>query len=160
MSEVRRRSIDSEGRELGRERDRRLHRVAASRYGMVSTQHHRATEIGVQILADGGNAVDAAVATAFALGVCEPNASGLGGQTMMMLRIRGRRGVIALDGSSSPRRFPRAGTDRSNTDLGRARGEVVGGPDRWVDTQCRPGGLAVTNPKSVGAGPGTPPSST
>ncbi len=75
-------------------------RVAASRYGMVSTAHHWATEVGVEILSRGGNAVDAAVASAFALGVCEPTASGLGGQTMMLVHNVGSRLTIALDGSS------------------------------------------------------------
>ena len=52
-------------------------RIAASKAGMVSSAHYRATEAGAQILAEGGNAIDAAVATAFALGVCEPHSSGL-----------------------------------------------------------------------------------
>jgi len=84
-------------------RDRRLHRpqrVAVSRFGMVATAHHRATEAGVRILEEGGNAVDAAVASALALGVCEPAASGLGGQTMMMIHDAGSRQTLALDGSS------------------------------------------------------------
>jgi gamma-glutamyltranspeptidase/glutathione hydrolase len=67
---------------------------------MVSTQHHRATDIGIEILEAGGNAVDAAVACAFALGVCEPAASGLGGQTMMMIYHAPSRKRVALDGSS------------------------------------------------------------
>ena len=47
-------------------------RVSASKEGMVSTAHFRATEVGAKVLSQGGNAVDAAVASAFALGVCEP----------------------------------------------------------------------------------------
>ncbi|MBD3267969.1 gamma-glutamyltransferase [bacterium] len=75
-------------------------RIAVSKNGMVSTAHDKATEAGVEMLEDGGNAIDAAVAAAFALGVCEPQASGLGGQTMMLFRdVNGRR-TFALDGSS------------------------------------------------------------
>ncbi|MGD8501687.1 MAG: gamma-glutamyltransferase family protein, partial [Phycisphaerales bacterium] len=75
-------------------------RVAISAQGMVSTQQYLATEAGVQILEQGGNAIDAAVASAFALGVCEPGASGLGGQTMMLIHVANTRRTFALDGSS------------------------------------------------------------
>jgi gamma-glutamyltranspeptidase/glutathione hydrolase len=44
--------------------------------------------------------VDAAVAAAFALGVCEPAASGLGGQTMLLLHLAEPRRTVAIDGSS------------------------------------------------------------
>jgi gamma-glutamyltranspeptidase/glutathione hydrolase len=79
---------------------RSIQRASVSPYGMVSTAHHRATEVGVRVLEEGGNAIDAAVACAFALGVCEPAASGLGGQTMMLLYHAPSRRKIALDGSS------------------------------------------------------------
>lgn len=79
---------------------RSIQRASVSRHGMVSTAHHRATDIGVRVLEEGGNAMDAAVACAFALGVCEPAASGLGGQTMMLIYHAPSRRKIALDGSS------------------------------------------------------------
>jgi gamma-glutamyltranspeptidase/glutathione hydrolase len=100
MENIRRERIDTELLDLG---DRRLHRpqrVAASRHGMIATAHYKATEAGVEMLESGGKAMDAAVAAAFALGVCEPAASGLGGQTMMLVHDAATRRTVALDGSS------------------------------------------------------------
>jgi len=71
---------------------------AVSRNGMVSTAFPEATEAGVEMLRQGGNAVDATCASALALSVCEPQASGIGGQTMMLI-YTGKK-VIAVDGSS------------------------------------------------------------
>ncbi len=79
---------------------RSLQRASVSPNGMVATAHHCATDIGIRVLEEGGNAIDAAVASAFALGVCEPAASGLGGQTMMLIFRAGARKKVALDGSS------------------------------------------------------------
>ena len=82
-------------------------RVGHSTTGMVSTQHHLATDAGVAMLQSGGNAVDAAVAAAFALGVVEPAASGLGGQTMMLLHLEESGRKFALDGATrAPNRTP------------------------------------------------------
>jgi gamma-glutamyltranspeptidase/glutathione hydrolase len=67
---------------------------------MVSTQHYHATEAGIQMLALGGNAIDAAVAAAFALAVCEPAASGLGGQTFLIVHRAKTKRTFVLDGSS------------------------------------------------------------
>ena len=78
----------------------RPQRVAVSAGGVAGTQHYLATEAAVRMLEVSGNAVDAAVAAAFALGVCEPAASGLGGQTMMLIHCARSRRTFALDGSS------------------------------------------------------------
>jgi len=79
---------------------RKPQRIAVASDGMIATQHYLATDAGAAVLREGGNAVDAAVTAAWALSVCEPAASGLGGQTMMLVYLAGRKRPFALDGSS------------------------------------------------------------
>jgi len=75
--------------------------------GMVVCSSPGAAAAGARILAGGGNAVDAAVAAALALGVGEFGASGLGGQTYMLVCLAGGR-CVAIDGSAVvPRRAVR-----------------------------------------------------
>jgi gamma-glutamyltranspeptidase/glutathione hydrolase len=56
-----------------------------TRQGIVATEHPLASQIGATIMAEGGNAVDAAVAANAAMGVVEPMANGLGGDLFVMV---------------------------------------------------------------------------
>lgn len=66
--------------------------------GMVVAGHPEATEIGAEILRRGGNAIDAAVAVSFALGVAEPYASGPGGKLMLLYFDATSGSTTAVDG--------------------------------------------------------------
>ncbi|MGH0030043.1 MAG: gamma-glutamyltransferase [Myxococcota bacterium] len=66
------------------------------RAGMVVSTQHDAARAGQAMLARGGNAVDAAVATAFAVGVTQPFSAGLGGGAFVLIRLADGR-VVALD---------------------------------------------------------------
>ncbi len=61
-----------------------LHHPVYSRNGMVAAQNRIPAEIGAQVLADGGNAIDAAVAVGFALAVTLPRAGNIGGGGFML----------------------------------------------------------------------------
>src|SRR6267142_2857785 len=74
-----------------------LAEAAASRNGMVVAQESRAARVGVEILEKGGNAVDAAVATGFALAVTYPRAGNIGGGGYMLIHLAGANRQIAID---------------------------------------------------------------
>ena len=67
-----------------------------ARHGIVASTNEVASQVGVEIMKRGGNAVDAAIAVAFALAVTHPAAGNLGGGGFMMIRLKDGR-TTAID---------------------------------------------------------------
>ena len=76
-------------------------------YGAVTSASPEATDAGMLMLKKGGNAVDAAIAVSFALGVSEPAMSGVGGGTQVQIYLPGHSKPFAINGSTiSPAATP------------------------------------------------------
>ncbi|ATE56305.1 gamma-glutamyltransferase [Actinosynnema pretiosum] len=104
--------------------------------GAVSSVDPDASQIGIDVLARGGNAVDAAVATAAALGVTDPFSAGIGGGGFFVVYDARTRKVSSIDG--------------------RETAPASAGPDLFVEDGAPvPFAEAVTSGRSVGT-PGTP----
>lgn len=92
--------------------------VATGLDGMVTTAHPLATKVGADVLANGGNAMDAAVAIQFALNVTEPMMSGIGGGGFLM--------------------YYDANTDKTQIINSRERAPAGATPDMFVDEKGEP----------------------
>jgi len=105
---------------------------------MVVAAHPLAVEAGVSVLRSGGNAVDAAVATAFALNAAEPFASGIGGGGFMVIYLAAEKRTTVINyrekapAASTPGMFREKGEEeprwRTSTGLAVA---VPGAPAGW-----------------------------
>ncbi|HEY2105442.1 MAG TPA: gamma-glutamyltransferase, partial [Candidatus Binataceae bacterium] len=106
-----------------------------AKHGMVAAEHPLAADAGVKILKAGGNAVDAAAATALAVGVANPSSCGIGGGGFMLIYIAKTRKIYALDFREKAPRAVNASTYVRN-----------GKPD---ENLLRNGPLAVAVPGEV-----------
>ena len=91
--------------------------------GMVATKDVHATMAGVSMLENGGNAVDAAVAACFAVGVVEPASSGIGGGGYLVYQVGDRGGVVG---------FPMKGPLDAKPDMYELTGEAAVGNFGWA----------------------------
>jgi gamma-glutamyltranspeptidase / glutathione hydrolase len=105
--------------------------VSVSTHGMVVSNHPLATEAGVNVLKNGGNAIDAAVAVALTLGVVDGSNSGIGGGCFFLARLADGR-LVALDGretapaKATPNMFIRHG--KGDTELSQTGALASGVP--------------------------------
>jgi gamma-glutamyltranspeptidase / glutathione hydrolase len=107
-----------------------------ARRGVVATSQSIAAQAGLRILQDGGNAADAAVATAAVLALVEPESTGLGGDMFAIYYSAKDRELYGLNSSGwSPKAW--------NLDYFHARGydQTTGMPGRGVDSVSVPGAV-------------------
>jgi len=118
--------------------------AVVSRGGIVVAQYRAAAEVGAAMLRSGGNAVDAAVATAFALAAIEPWNSGLGGIGYMLVQRPGAAAQVIEFGAVSPRKLDPAAFPLT----GKGGGELFAWPQVEDDRNIR-GPLSIAVPGSV-----------
>jgi gamma-glutamyltranspeptidase/glutathione hydrolase len=109
-------------------------RRAEGRFGAVAAEHPQAAAIGLAILEQGGNAVDAAIATAYAVCILNPSSCGIGGGGFML--------VQQIDGTVSALDYREIAPALAHRDLYRRNGDVLA-------ELSKRGGLAVAVPGEV-----------
>lgn len=124
----------------------RRNAVFANR-GMVATSQPLAAQVGLKVLQDGGNAIDAAVATAAALTVVEPTANGIGGDAFALVWTGGKLHGLNASGPAGKLASAQALRDRGLTEMPTYGGEAVtvpGTPSAWAALAERFGKLPLS----------------
>lgn len=128
--------------------------VVMGRNGMVASGHPLASQAGIRVMQEGGNAVDAAIATAAALNVVEPNMSGIGGDGFLLIYWAERGELRCVNATGAA---PRA----AHRELFLAEGippkgsrsvSVPGLVDGWLLAHARYGALSLERALSPAIG--------
>ena len=92
--------------------------VVRGRNYAVTSGHYLATAAGIRMLEQGGNAIDAAAATCFAINLLEPQSNGIGGEVPTLVYVTSEKKVYAVCGMGwSPRAFTIDWCRQKNIDL-------------------------------------------
>ena len=118
-----------------------------ARNGVVATSHPLAAQAGLRILQQGGNAIDAAVATAAALNVVEPESAGIGGDLFAIVYVAKEHKLIGINASGwaatgvTPELLKSKGFDVSTgmPEFGILTADVPGAVDGWDQLLKRAG---------------------
>jgi gamma-glutamyltranspeptidase / glutathione hydrolase len=105
-----------------------------ARNGIVATSQPLGAQAGLQILKDGGNAIDAAVATAAVMNVVEPGSAGIGGDVFVIAWLAKEKQLVALNGSG---RAPSGATPQHLA----GRGSTREMPQHGIDSVTAPGAV-------------------
>jgi gamma-glutamyltranspeptidase/glutathione hydrolase len=118
-----------------------------ARNGMVATSQPLAAQAGLQILKSGGNAIDAAVATAAMLNVVEPGGAGMGGDVFVIAWLAKEKKLVALNGSgraaagAAPQQLAERGWTKQMPPHGIDSATAPGAVDAWDALLKRAGTL-------------------
>ena len=118
--------------------------------GMVATSHPLATQIGIDILKDGGNAIDAAIAANAAIGLMEPTGNGIGGDLFAIIWVEKDKKLYGLNASGrSPKNLTLDYFKENNMTQIPAYGplpvSVPGCVDGWFEMHKRFGKISMEN---------------
>lgn len=120
-------------------------RVIYAKRGMVCTSQPLAAQAGLSMLQQGGNAVDAAIATAICLTVVEPTSNGLGSDAFALVWVKDKLYGLNGSGYAPSALTPEAVAERGHTEKMPARGwcsvTIPGAPSAWTELHKRFGKL-------------------
>ncbi|VXC18456.1 Gamma-glutamyltransferase [Bacillus sp. 349Y] len=115
--------------------------------GMVATSQPLASQAGLEILQKGGNAIDAAIATAAALTVVEPTSNGIGGDAFALVWVKGELHGLNASGPSPASISIEAVKEKGHETMpvhGAIPITVPGAPSAWAELSERFGKLPLT----------------